>query len=1086
MKQAVIRCSARSSLAALTALCLLTSGPAAAQTGTERTQGLRDNTPRWHAITQARLVLAPGRVVEDGTLVMKDGVIVAAGAGVAVPAGARVWALAGRTVYAGFIDLASPLGLPAALRPAASARPGFGPFAALLPPVGPRPAAPAPTARGLAARNARVRAEQDVAQQIDWKADEVRAARELGFTTVLSAPANGVFRGQSALLALGAPDSDDPKSQVIASRVAQHLAFESGGGRETYPTSLMGAIALQRQTLLDAHWQGRATLAAAAGSAGAAGERIEPNATLQALLPVLDGRQPVIHVADDEQDYLRIARLRDEFKLRSVVQGNGYEYRRAAQLRALALPVIVPLAYPARPEIDNPDSALDVSLAALQHWEQAPSNLALIERAGVSFAVTAAGLRDARREFWPRLRQAVRRGLPAERALAGLTTVPAGLVGEAARLGTLEPGRMAHLVVARGDLFTSDEAEIELTFVDGRPLPTEAAERADPRGSWAVDGSAELLQISGTRAAPRLQRDGNPCELAPRGSDWVLRLPCGRPEAPGAPGAGPSSTIVAQLRGERWSGTVQVGDGPLQPWSARRTAAAAPAPAASAAVALAAADAAVKPPAAHWPAGALGTTLPEQPAVVVLRNATVWTVGPAGTLARADVLLRAGKVAAVGPDLAAPPGVRVIDATGKHITPGLIDAHSHIAMARGINESSHSVTAEVRVADVVDATDMTIYRQLAGGTTAANVLHGSANTIGGQNQVIKLRWGGDAALLAFEGAQPGIKFALGENVKRSNFGPGTRYPGTRMGVEQVLRDAFAAAEEYAAEWKAFRAARGGARLEPRRDLQLETLVELLERRRAIHVHSYRADEILMFARFAKDRKLEVAAFQHVLEGYKVADEMAAIGAGGSTFSDWWAYKMEVADAIPHNAALMSRAGVLTTLNSDSNELGRRMNTEAAKAVKYGGLEPGQALALVTLNAARQLGVAARTGSLEPGKDADLVVWSGPPMATTSRVEQTWIDGRRYFDLASDASLRERDAAERARLVTAALRTPRPPTGAAGERGAGGGAAPPGAAAPARPTFTDGLAWFRLFDQARAFRHSYADQGAWHECTEDAP
>ena len=1085
MKRAVIRYSTVSALPVLTALCMLAAGPAAAQTGTERTQGLRDNTPRWHAITQARLVMAPGRVVESGTLVMKDGVIVAAGGSVAVPVGARVWALPGRTVYAGFIDLASPLGVPAALKPAAPMRPGFGPLAALPPPVGPRPMAAMPVARGLAARNAVVRAEQEVAQQLDWKIDEVRAARELGFTVVLATPANGVFRGQSALLALGAPDSGDAKSQVIAPRVAQHLAFEIGIGRETYPTSLMGAVALIRQTLLDARWKGRTTLTPATGSAG---ERIEPNASLEALLPVLGGRQPVIHVAEDEQDYLRIGRLRDEFKLRAVVQGNGYEYRRAAQLKALALPVIVPLAYPARPEVDNPDAALDVSLASLQHWEQAPSNLALIDRAGVSFAVTPAGLRDPKREFWPRLRQAVRRGLPAERALAGLTTVPAELVGEAARLGTLEPGRIANIVVARGDLFTSDEADIELTFVDGRPLPTEAAERADLRGSWAVDGSAEVLQISGTRAAPRLQRDAGVCELAQRGNDWVLRLPCGRANEAGAasaPAALPS-VVSARLRGDRWTGTVQVGEGPLQAWSAQRTAAAAAAPAASAALALAAADAAVKPPAPTWPAGAAGIALPEQPAAVLLRNATVWTQGPAGTLPRADVLMRAGKVSAVGPDLAAPSGSLVIDATGKHLTPGLIDAHSHVAMARGNNEFSHSVTAEVRVADIIDATDMTIYRQLAGGTTAANVLHGSANTIGGQNQVIKLRWGGDAAALVFVGAQPGIKFALGENVKRSNFGPGSRYPGTRMGVEQVLRDAFAAAEEYAAEWKAFReaqrSAKPGLRREPRRDLQLETLVELMERKRAIHVHSYRADEILMFARFAREKKLEVAAFQHVLEGYKVADEIAAIGAGGSTFSDWWAFKMEVADAIPHNAALMARAGVLTTLNSDDAELGRRLNTEAAKAVKYGGLMPEEALAMVTLNAAKQLGVAARTGSLEPGKDADLVVWNGPPMATTSRVEQTWVDGRRYFDIATDRSLRERDAAERSRLVAAVLRTPRPASGAAGA----GGGAPPGAAASTRPTFTEGLAWFRLFDQARAFRNSYADQAAWHECTEDAP
>ena len=366
-----------------------------------------------------------------------------------------------------------------------------------------------------------------------------------------------------------------------------------------------------------------------------------------------------------------------------------------------------------------------------------------------------------------------------------------------------------------------------------------------------------------------------------------------------------------------------------------------------------------------------------------------------------------------------PAGAVVVDGTGKHVTPGLIDAHSHIAIDGDVNEASHSVTAEVRVGDVVDATDIAIYRQLAGGLTAANLLHGSANTIGGQNQVIKLRWGGDAETLKFDGAMPGIKFALGENVKRSGWGS-PRYPGTRMGVEQVLKDAFDAAREYQRTWRDWKAAPRG-RPEPRRDLRLEALAEILERRRGVHIHSYRADEILMFARLARELNIHVAAFQHVLEGYKVADAMAAIGAGGSTFTDWWAYKMEVVDAIPYNGAMMQRAGVLTSFNSDDSELARRMNTEAAKAVKYGGLKPEEALAFVTLNPARQLGIDSRVGSLEPGKDADFVVWSASPLSTYARAEQTWVDGRRYFDLETDRRLRAEAAQERTRLVAQVLR-----------------------------------------------------------------
>ena len=1029
------------------AAALALSGAVAAQTMTERADGLRDNTPRWHAITGARLVVAPGHVVDIGTLVMKDGVIVAAGPDVAVPAGARVWRLDGRTVYAGFIDLAGSVGVPPPLRATSPPRPLWGLGAELPPPETPPPAARPLVARSLAARNRWVRAEQDVAQQLEWKADDAKPLRELGFMAALAVPQAGVFRGQSALVSLGA--ATDPKAVVIAPRVAQHLATEINQGADAaYPTSLMGAMALARQTLLDARWY----LAATQASGG--GERVAPNATLAALAPVLEGRQPVIYVADDEQSYQRIARVRDEFKLKVIVQGNGHEYRRAAQLKALALPVIVPLAYPPVPEVGDPDSALDTSLEALQHWEQAPSNLALIAKAGVPFAITTNGLKDAKKDFWPRLRLAVRRGLAPEKALAGLTTEPARLIGESGRLGSLEAGRIANLVVTRGDLFTSDDAEIELAFVDGRPLPTETSERADARGTWAVDEGGETLKIGGTRSAPKLEPGA--CDLATRGRDWVLRLPCGTPTA----------TIVAEVQGDRLVGTVQRGDGPLQRWGAKR-------------VARAAASAASAPPlpaapSAAYPAGAFGIALPERPALLVVRNATLWTMGAAGRIDMGDLLVRDGRIAAVGRALTVPAGAVVIDATGKHVTPGLIDAHSHIAVDGGFNEYSDSVTSEVRIGDALDATDISIYRQLAGGLTAANLLHGSANTIGGQSQVIKLRWGSDASGLVFEGATPSIKFALGENVKRSNWGPASRYPATRMGVEQVLRDAFAAAREYARERRDWQASPKG-RPEPRRDLRLESLAEILDRKRVVHIHSYRADEILMFAHLAKEYGISVAAFQHVLEGYKVADVIAAIGAGGSTFSDWWAYKMEVIDAIPANGAIMARAGVLTSFNSDNAELARRLNIEAAKAVKYGGLPETEALAFVTINPARQLGVHQRVGSLEVGKDADFVVWNGPPLSTYARAEQTWVDGRRYFDIETDRRLRAEAAAERSRLVALALK----------EKPAEAAPAPPPGARTNPPADWGEMRWTSVLDSARAVRHSYSNAAGWQECTEDA-
>jgi imidazolonepropionase-like amidohydrolase len=413
---------------------------------------------------------------------------------------------------------------------------------------------------------------------------------------------------------------------------------------------------------------------------------------------------------------------------------------------------------------------------------------------------------------------------------------------------------------------------------------------------------------------------------------------------------------------------------------------------------------------------------PPQPDVLVVRHATIWTSGPQGKVADADLLVRKGKVVAVGAHLAAPAGAVEIDATGKHVSPGIFDPHSHSDIVGNVNEGTNIVTSEVRIEDVVNAESIAIYRELAGGVTTVNLLHGSANAIGGQNAVVKLRWGAAPEDLFF-GAPQGIKFALGENPKQSNFGGGgggedarRRYPQTRQGVEQVIRETFLAARDYQRRWDEYRKDPRADRVPPRRDLQLDAVVEILNGKRLVHSHCYRADEILMLMRLAEEFGFRVATLQHVLEGYKVADEIAAHGAGGSTFSDWWAYKDEALDAIPYNGAIMWQRGVVTTFNSDSNELARRLNLEAAKAVRYGNVPETEALKFVTLNSAKQFHVDDRIGSLEPGKDADFVIWSGSPLSTYSVAEQTWIDGRKYFDRAEDLKHREEIARERAALV----------------------------------------------------------------------
>jgi imidazolonepropionase-like amidohydrolase len=393
-------------------------------------------------------------------------------------------------------------------------------------------------------------------------------------------------------------------------------------------------------------------------------------------------------------------------------------------------------------------------------------------------------------------------------------------------------------------------------------------------------------------------------------------------------------------------------------------------------------------------------------------------------LQNTDVLIRGGKIAAIGRGLKESADT-VIDATGKHLTPGILDEHSHIAIEGGVNEGTHAVTAEVRIGDVIDPDDINIYRQLAGGVTAAHLLHGSANPIGGQCQLIKLRWGAEPEELKFEGAPATIKFALGENVKQSNWGDRftRRYPQTRLGVEEIMRDAFQAALEYEAEWQRWRALPERERqrsIPPRRDLQLEALLEILRGKRLIHCHSYVQSEILMLMRLAEQFGFRVNVFTHVLEGYKVARELARHGAGASTFSDWWAYKFEVYDAIPYNPAIMHEQGVLVAINSDDAEMGRRLAQEAGKSVGYSGISEEEALKFVTLNPARMLRVDHRVGSIEVGKDADIVLWSGPPLSTRSVVEQTYVDGRCYFDRARDEQLRQRDAQLRQQLEQRAL------------------------------------------------------------------
>ena len=939
-------------------------------------------TPRVHAIVGARIVTAPGQVIPHGTVVMRDGIITAVGEHVAVPADARVWPGDSLTVYAGLIDaFVMPPDQPAA---SPFARPGGG-----------RPDAQAASApsRGAAHELACVTPEARVVESLPLSKDQLEGMRAAGFTVAQVASRKGVLRGQSAVIGLS---DGAPNASVLRADAAQVMSFSSQPNG--YPGSLMGAIAVVRQALMDARWYRDVHAMYAKHPEGR--PRPEENLSWEALGPVVEQHQPALFVASDMLDALRAAAVAKEAGVTAQVVGAGDEYKRVKEIAATGLPLVVPVAYPDAPDVSNADDATEVAIEELRHWDEAPGNPAALARAHVTFALTSNGLKDVKR-FRGNVAQAIERGLPRDQALAAVTTVPARLLGFQDRLGTIGAGKIANLTVTRGELF-SDNGAVRQVWVDGEPYDV-AKDEGGWKGKWTLRMQEHLIPFT-----VALDKDTTVKVIVEKDtlSAHDVRLDDKRLHFM-VDHHGTTEAVDLTQTEDAFNGTVAVTGVEAHDVTGFRTVEPKPVKAPKAPVPVPA----VMGNSEAWRAGT-----PAQPAVLLVKDATVWTAGPRGTLEHADLLVRAGKIAAVGPHLSAPANATVIDAAGRHVSPGIIDCHNHWAILGNVNECTHSVTSEVRIQDVINSESIDLYRELGGGLTISHLLHGSCNAIGGQCAVIKNKWGAAPDDMLFRAAPGTIKFALGENPKQSNWGNEStgRYPQTRGGVEQVIRDAFTRARDYAqatAEWKA-----GKRPYPPRRDLQLDALVEIMNGKRFVHSHSYRQDEILMLMRVAESFGFRVRAFQHVLEGYKVADEMAKHGAGGSTFSDWWAYKYEVIDAIPYNGYLMWDRGVNVSYNSDDPELARRLNTEAAKAVKYGGVPPEEAIKFVTINPAKQLFIDDRVGSLEPGKDADFVIWSGSPLSPYSRAEQTWIDGRKYFDHDADVAGRAALADERAELI----------------------------------------------------------------------
>ncbi|MCA8940914.1 MAG: amidohydrolase family protein [Planctomycetes bacterium] len=934
---------------------------------TPPSNGPRPVDPGWHALTGGTAIVQPGRSVDHATIVIRDGRIASVRENGPVPPGARTWDCSGLMIYAAFVDPHVRVTVPR--EESTSAVEHWNPNV-------------------LSHRTA-------LAVGLDPK----RAAtlRELGFGAAAIAPDDGIFRGIASAVSLDEPGEGESRT-VLKDGVFGTIGFAPLSEPRGYPSSQMGVIALIRQTLLDAQWHQR------------------DRSTLRPFLDELAPRKrALLFDTRDELEALRAAKILQEFELPGGLIGSGFEFRRLDAIQATGLPVIVPLAFAPAPRIESIDDRERVTLRELLTWEHAPTNPRRLIDRGIVVALTTDKVKPSK--FWTQLRRAFAFGLNHDQALSALTTTPARLLGLERELGKIEPGYRANLLVVDGRI-DDEEAERRSIWVDGRRFELEQPPEIDLTGRWTA-----ALELGGAQV-DRIEFRSNQAAVVHAGDAEVeakrVRVRERQVDvtfdAEPLGGAG-LVTLNGVAESTRMFGSGVAADGRRFGWSARHTG-----PLEDDAKSKDTDAAETTPPRLDitlpLPFGAYGLTEPPASERLIVRGATIWTSGSGGILD--DGVLVAdqnGKIEFVGPASALPAGTTgtTIDASGLHVTPGLIDCHSHTGISKGVNEGTQAVTAEVRIGDVVNPDDVNWYRELAGGLTAANQLHGSANPIGGQNCVVKLRWGvSHPDAMKLDGAPPGIKFALGENVKQSNWGERhtTRYPQTRMGVEGLLVDRFAAARDYAK----------ARQRDPstRRDLELDALAEILTGARLIHCHSYRQDEILMLCRIAEQFGFRIGTFQHGLECYKVADAVAKASRGASVFTDWWAYKFEVVDAIPSNGAILWETGVPVSFNSDSNELARRMNGEAAKATKYGGVPPSEALKFVTLAPARQLGVDDRIGSLEVSKDADFVIWSGDPLSSMTRCLATYIDGRRYWSIATDIEARKSAAAERERLIQLVL------------------------------------------------------------------
>lgn len=946
-----------------------------AQQTTFPVNGSFDTRPGMFAFTNATIVVNANQTLTNATLLIKGQVIQAVGAGLSVPKGYVVIDLKGKFIYPSLVDAFTSYGIPEA--PAQVRGMGGGQRQSIF----------VSAKKGAYGWNESIRPETSVKNIFSVDSKKADELRKVGFGSVNVINRDGIARGISAAVTL---NEGNDNNVFLKDQTAANYSFNKGTSSNDYPTSLMGSIALLRQTYYDAQWYSK--------------QKDEYNISLEEF-----GKQqtiPQIFEVDGWANILRANKIAKEFGKQYIIKSAGDEYQRINEVKATGASLIIPLAFPKAYDVEDPAEARNVTLTQMKGWELAPTNPATLEKAGIKFALTAFGLENSR-DFWANIRTAIENGLTEKQALLAVTEIPAGYLGIADKVGSIEKGKVANFLISSDNLFKKENIIFE-NWVQGKRFIVNKVDVSDVRGNYNlnVDGVGALtLKITGSGggSTAAIERTGvdsvKTTATFTRNGDWVSinfnlkKNPKGDVRLSGYI----TSANPIVIKGES-----ALADGTSGKFTATYKDAAKEMPKKEDPKPTLAVGPVI------FPFTAFGVAESPKQETVLIKNGTVWTNEKDGILLNTDVLLENGKIKAVGKNLSAA-GAKVIDATGKHVTPGIIDEHSHIAGSGGINEGAQSVSAEVRIADIINSEDVNIYRQLAGGVTTSQILHGSANPVGGQSQLIKLRWGKAPEELKYAGADGFIKFALGENVKQSNFGTGARFPVTRMGVEQTFVDEFVRAKEYE---KAL-SVKGNS---VRRDLELDAIVEILNNKRFITCHSYVQSEINMLIHVADSLGFKINTFTHILEGYKVADKMKAHGIAGSTFSDWWAYKNEVAEAIPYNGKIMHNVGITTAFNSDDAEMARHLNQEAGKAVLYGNVPEEDAFKFVTLNPAKMLHIDNKVGSLKPGKDADVVIWSADPLSIYAKAEKTFVDGIAYWDLEKDALVIKSQQAEKARLI----------------------------------------------------------------------